>query len=119
MDDEVSERLPVADAHRANVYVPPPDPAHERAAHAARLRMELAQSAHEQRDYLRKVERSRIQREKEERRVQRGLPQEPAQDTFTFQQRAPVYHDVRDQRARQRAPKQADPAMDQVLDQIL
>lgn len=81
--------------------------------------MELAQSAHEQRDYLRKVERSRIQREKEERRAQRGLPQEPAQETFTFQQRAPVYHDVRDQRARQRAPKQADPAMDQVLDQIL
>ncbi|KAI3628747.1 RNA-binding ATPase activator esf2 [Malassezia furfur] len=93
---------------------------HERAAHAARLRMELAQSAHEQRDYLRKVERSRIQREKEAKRAKRGLPQEPASSTFEFQQRAPVYRDVRDQRAAQRTPSAAaDPQMDRVLDQIL
>ncbi|WFC94989.1 RNA-binding ATPase activator esf2 [Malassezia brasiliensis] len=93
---------------------------HERAAHAARLRMELAQSAHEQRDYLRKVERSRIQREKEAKRAKRGLPQEPASSTFEFQQRTPVYRDVRDQRAAQRAPAAtANPQMDRVLDQIL
>lgn len=82
--------------------------------------MELAQSAHEQRDYLRKVERSRIQREKEAKRAKRGLPQEPASSTFEFQQRAPVYRDVRDQRAAQRTPSAAaDPQMDRVLDQIL
>ena len=81
--------------------------------------MELAQSAHEQRDYLRKVERSRIQRE-EAKRAKRGLPQEPASSTFEFQQRAPVYRDVRDQRAAQRTPSAAaDPQMDRVLDQIL
>lgn len=120
MDDEVPQGLPVANAHRADVYVRSRlTTAHERAAHAARMRMELSQSAHEQRDYLRKVERSRIQREKDEKRAKRGLPQEE-RDTFQFQQREPVYHDVRDQRAARRAaPQRADPQMDHVLDQIL
>ncbi|PKI83755.1 Esf2p [Malassezia vespertilionis] len=66
---------------------------HERASHAARLRMELSQSAYEQHDYLRKAERARIQRNTEEKRTKRGLPQEATQDAFTFHQRAPVYRD--------------------------
>lgn len=81
--------------------------------------MELSQSAHEQRDYLRKVERSRIQREKAARRHERGLPEETPQDTFSFQQREPVYRDVRDQRASHGVSQHTDPTMDRVLDQIL
>ncbi|PWN31056.1 hypothetical protein BDZ90DRAFT_205408, partial [Jaminaea rosea] len=45
--------------------------AHERAAHASRLRTELSQSKVEQQDYLRKVERARVARNKEERKRQR------------------------------------------------
>ncbi|WFD22299.1 RNA-binding ATPase activator esf2 [Malassezia equina] len=95
---------------------------HERASHAARLRMELSQSAHEQRDYLKKVERSRIQREKEAKRLRRGeAPQSEAPPTHTYQQRAPVYRDVRDQREQQgpyRAPAPGGDKMDQVLSQV-
>ncbi|KAK0525445.1 RNA-binding ATPase activator esf2 [Tilletia horrida] len=92
----------------------------ERASRTARLRTELAQSALEQKDYLRKVERARIMREKEARREQRRptsdqkLPtqqQQFQQDASTsasdagrdgnrvrtFKQRAPLLTDVRDQ----------------------
>ncbi|WFC98979.1 RNA-binding ATPase activator esf2 [Malassezia yamatoensis] len=93
---------------------------HEKAAHAARMRMELVQSAHEQRDYLKKVERSRIQREKDAKRLKRGIPQEEAPVEFEFHQRTPVYRDVRDQRAMQSAPNaKSNASMDHVLDQIL
>ncbi|WFD43070.1 RNA-binding ATPase activator esf2 [Malassezia psittaci] len=93
---------------------------HEKAAHAARMRMELVQSAHEQRDYLKKVERSRIQREKDAKRLKRGIPQEETPVEFEFHQRTPVYRDVRDQRAMQSAPTATSNAsMDQVLNQIL
>lgn len=96
--------------------------AHERATHAARLRMELSQSAHEQRDYLKKVERSRIQREKDAKRARRGeAPSSEAAPVHTYQQRAPVYRDVRDQREQQgpyRAPATGGDKMDEVLSQV-
>lgn len=94
----------------------------ERASHAARLRMELSQSAHEQRDYLKKVERSRVQREKEAKRIKRGeAPSEAVAPTHTYQQRAPVYRDVRDQRTHKgpsRTPASGGADMDKVLSQI-
>ena len=46
--------------------------AQERASHAARLRTELSQSAYEQKDYLKKVERARVQKDKMERRKRKG-----------------------------------------------
>jgi len=98
--------------------------AHERAAHASRLRTELSQSKFEQQDYLKKVERARVQKDKEEKRRQRaqkagstgtggtagvvggdsasaGAPAKvvgPGGKTRTFKQRQPVSRDVRDQR---------------------
>lgn len=97
--------------------------AHEKASHAARLRLELSQSAHEQNDYLRKVERARVHRKKDAKRAEAG--EAPARvSTHTFQQRTPVFRDVRDQRARaatSTAPASAPPksaAMEQVLDSI-
>lgn len=94
--------------------------AHERAAHTSRLRTELSQSKMEQADYLKKVERARIQRQKEERRKQRavtaatdGSPSKAqcnssledrlsteTQRVRTFQQRQPVLRDVRDRESR-------------------
>lgn len=85
--------------------------AHERAARQARLRTELSQSRMEQADYLRKVERARVQRDKEEKRRRRaeakGLGQQadaatasgPGGKVRTFKQRQPVSRDVREQRA--------------------
>ncbi|CAO1621322.1 unnamed protein product [Parajaminaea phylloscopi] len=84
--------------------------AHERAAHASRLRTELSQSKMEQADYLKKVERARVQRQKDERRRQReakaatpgddksasAAAPSAAQRIRTFQQRKPVLRDVRD-----------------------
>lgn len=90
--------------------------AHERAAHASRLRTELSQSRFEQQDYLKKVERARVQRDKEERKRLRAdkaggdravtattTPSDPAASApggkiRTFKQRQPVLRDVRDQR---------------------
>ncbi|KAF8556272.1 hypothetical protein OG21DRAFT_1409329 [Imleria badia] len=46
--------------------------AHEAAVHAARLRVELAQSKSEQRDYLRNVELARILDKRNEKRKERG-----------------------------------------------
>lgn len=94
---------------------------HERATHAARLRMELSQSAHEQRDYLRKVERSRIQRKKQAERAEPPTNEDEAPaPKRKFQQRTPVYRDVRDQRvqnhSRTSAPAGQD--MERVLSQI-
>ena len=87
---------------------------HERASHAARLRMELSQSAHEQRDYLRKVERSRRQRKRE---ASDEVPSAPAR---IFQQRTPIYRDVRDQRAQGQEGGHGERKqdMEQVLSQI-
>lgn len=87
---------------------------HERASHAARLRMELSQSAHEQRDYLRKVERSRRQRKREAR------DEAPSAPARVFQQRTPIYRDVRDQRAQGQAGGHGERKqdMEQVLSQI-
>lgn len=86
---------------------------HERASHAARLRMELSQSALEQRDYLRKVERSRRQRKRE---ASDEVPDAPARK---FQQRTPIYRDVRDQRAQgQEGGRDRKQDMEQVLSQI-
>lgn len=90
--------------------------AHERAAHASRLRTELSQSRFEQQDYLKKVERARVQRDKEEkRRLRAERSQLPAVETVTdrassapggkmrtFKQRQPVLKDVRDQREQDR-----------------
>ncbi|PWY96971.1 hypothetical protein BCV70DRAFT_213897 [Testicularia cyperi] len=81
--------------------------AQERASHTARLRTELSQSAFEQADYLKKVERARIQDKKAERRKTKANDADestPATDdnntgrekVRTFKQRQPVTKDVRD-----------------------
>ncbi|KAH7916111.1 hypothetical protein BJ138DRAFT_1132138 [Hygrophoropsis aurantiaca] len=51
--------------------------AHEAAIHAAKLRVELAQSRTEQRDYLKNVELARVLDKRAERRKQKG--EEPAE----------------------------------------
>lgn len=96
--------------------------ANERASHTARLRTELSQSAFEQKDYLRKVERARIMDEKAEkkrRRLEReqtsgtasanaGEAEAPARDgqrVRTFKQREPVYKDVRDDKTKAKRPE--------------
>lgn len=108
---------------RSSAFFPSPSTAHERAAHASRLRTELSQSKFEQQDYLKKVERARVQKDKEERRRQRvqkagssgvggtgsiggdaasaGAATKaigPGGKTRTFKQRQPVSRDVRDQK---------------------
>ncbi|SNX87623.1 related to ESF2 - essential nucleolar protein involved in pre-18S rRNA processing [Melanopsichium pennsylvanicum] len=77
--------------------------AQERASHAARLRTELSQSAYEQKDYLKKVERARVQRDKLERRKRKAEKEGGAVDaqsgmekSRSFRQRQPVLKDVRD-----------------------
>ncbi|KDN39164.1 hypothetical protein K437DRAFT_213358, partial [Tilletiaria anomala UBC 951] len=72
--------------------------ANERASRTARLRTELSQSAFEQKDYLRKVERARIMQDKAERRAQKSRrePERDGKRVRTFKQRAPVFKDVRD-----------------------
>ena len=76
--------------------------------------MELSQSAHEQRDYLRKVERSRRQRKRE------ASDEAPSAPARVFQQRTPIYRDVRDQRAQGQEGGHGERKqdMDQVLSQI-
>ena len=78
--------------------------AQERASHTARLRTELSQSAYEQKDYLKKVERARVQQDKLERRKKKAEKSGEAVDdqsgmekSRTFRQRKPVLKDVRDQ----------------------
>lgn len=90
--------------------------AHERAAHASRLRTELSQSKVEQQDYLKKVERNRVQKLKEEKRRAReggegkmggaaaattasDKQQSEEQRVRTFKQRKPILRDVREQEA--------------------
>lgn len=78
--------------------------AQERASHTARLRTELNQSAYEQNDYLKKVERARIQNEKAQRRAAKAQKSDSSQADLTqgmeksrtFKQRQPVAKDVRD-----------------------
>lgn len=78
--------------------------AQERASHTARLRTELNQSAYEQNDYLKKVERARIQNEKAARRAAKaqtsGISTADANQGMekarTFKQRHPVAKDIRD-----------------------
>ncbi|KAK0568674.1 RNA-binding ATPase activator esf2 [Tilletia horrida] len=92
----------------------------ERASRTARLRTELAQSALEQKDYLAKVERARVMREKEAKKTKSAASkadggsssqqqafvtatmggQRDGQRMRTFKQRAPVLTDVRDQHAK-------------------
>ncbi|CDW97936.1 hypothetical protein [Sporisorium scitamineum] len=78
--------------------------AQERASHAARLRTELSQSAYEQKDYLKKVERARVQNDKMERRKRKAEKLGTQVDDHsgmeksrTFKQRKVVQKDVRDQ----------------------
>ncbi|GAC98375.1 hypothetical protein PHSY_005969 [Pseudozyma hubeiensis SY62] len=78
--------------------------AQERASHAARLRTELSQSAYEQKDYLKKVERARVQSDKMERRKRKAEKLGTEVDDLsgmeksrTFKQRKVVQKDVRDQ----------------------
>ena len=79
--------------------------AQERASHAARLRTELSQSAYEQKDYLKKVERARVQNDKLERRKRKAEKlgngevddQSGMEKSRTFKQRKPLQKDVRDQ----------------------
>lgn len=78
--------------------------AQERASHSARLRTELSQSAYEQKDYLKKVERARVQKDKLEKRKRKADKLGTDIDTEsgmekarTFKQRKPVTKDVRDQ----------------------
>lgn len=78
--------------------------AQERASHAARLRTELSQSAYEQKDYLKKVERARVQQDKLERRKRKAEAtgvevddRSGMEKSRTFKQRKVVQKDVRDQ----------------------
>ncbi|EST08657.1 Zinc finger, C2H2, LYAR-type [Kalmanozyma brasiliensis GHG001] len=78
--------------------------AQERASHAARLRTELSQSAYEQKDYLKKVERARVQKDKLERRKRKAEAvggevddKSGMEKSRTFKQRKVVQKDVRDQ----------------------
>lgn len=53
--------------------------AHEAAIHAAKLRVELAQSKSEQREYLKNVELARVLDKRNQRRKEKGLgPLEPS-----------------------------------------
>lgn len=93
--------------------------AHERASHTSRLRAELAQSASENKDYLIKVERARVARDKEAKRAARlaasgegstaqaKLPTDERRK-HTFKQRAAVRSDIRDAAPVQREEKRAD-----------
>ena len=81
--------------------------ANERASRASRVRAELSQSAYEQKDYLRKVERARVMRDKEERRKAREGKEtsktveskEPVKARErTFKQREAITYDVREKR---------------------
>ncbi|UZJ54250.1 hypothetical protein CBS101457_003570 [Exobasidium rhododendri] len=88
--------------------------ANERASRASRVRAELSQSAFEQKDYLRKVERARVMRDKEARRNAReakagtsttdnSTQKSPTQQQNkakerTFKQREEIVRDVREQR---------------------
>ena len=68
------------------------------------MRTELSQSAYEQKDYLKKVERARVQKDKMERRKRKAEKLGTEVDDVsgmeksrTFKQRKPVQKDVRDQ----------------------
>lgn len=85
--------------------------ANERASRASRVRAELSQSTFEQKDYLKKVERARVMREKEARRQAREQKAQqpdtrqtpssvqPARE-HTFHQRETVSRDVGEQRSK-------------------
>jgi hypothetical protein len=96
--------------------------ANEKASRASRVRAELSQSAFEQKDYLRKVERARVMRDKEERRKAReakgpvasggddnkgGQEQRPKAKERTFKQREAIVKDVREQRDKKRTNEDA------------
>ncbi|EPQ28110.1 uncharacterized protein PFL1_04437 [Pseudozyma flocculosa PF-1] len=80
--------------------------AQERASLTARMRTEMSQSAYEQNDYLRKVERAKMQKYKADKKRKRAeekgeaLPADtaPEKGFKTFKQKQPVVKDVRDQR---------------------
>ncbi|PWN32918.1 uncharacterized protein FA14DRAFT_191979 [Meira miltonrushii] len=87
--------------------------ANERASRASRVRAELSQSTFEQKDYLRKVERARVMRDKQARLDAKLQKQQQQSDTtngstntktlnqprqHTFRQREAVLRDVREQR---------------------
>jgi hypothetical protein len=91
--------------------------ANERASRASRVRAELSQSAYEQKDYLRKVERARVMRDKEERRKAREAKATPENAASkepvkakerTFKQREAITHDVREKRERRSMNGTAD-----------
>jgi ESF2/ABP1 family protein len=83
MDDEISSQVQVEHVDRANRWDNKHSDwhtvtkriigiAHEAAVHAAKLRVELAQSKSEQREYLRNVELKRILDKRNEKRKERG-----------------------------------------------
>lgn len=87
--------------------------ANERASRASRVRAELSQSTFEQKDYLRKVERARVMRDKQARLDAKLQKQQQQSDTtnasanttplnqprqHTFKQREAVLRDVREQK---------------------
>ena len=83
MDDEISSQVQVEHVDRANRWENKHSDwhsvteriigtAHEAAVHTAKLRVELAQSKSEQREYLRNVELARILDKRNEKRKERG-----------------------------------------------
>jgi len=84
--------------------------ANERASRASRVRAELSQSTFEQKDYLRKVERARVMRDKQARLDAKLQKQQQQTDPttnpishnqprqHTFRQREAILRDVREQR---------------------
>lgn len=90
--------------------------ANERAARTARLRTHLSQSRAEQNDYLRKVERARVERAKEEKQQKRreaaggssgegqvAMSSSSKGREKTFKQKSALFKDVREMESKQAA----------------
>ncbi|EIW82451.1 hypothetical protein CONPUDRAFT_53712 [Coniophora puteana RWD-64-598 SS2] len=90
--------------------------AHEAAVHAAKLRVELAQSKAEQSDYLKNVELARVLDKRAERRRQAG--KEPVERPRPETKRLPVEDGERPVKKRQRVEHSDGKDLDQVLGSV-
>ena len=86
------------------------DPAHEAALHSARLRVELAQSKTEQRDYLKNVELARVLDKRAERK---GGPLETTRKRLADEQ-----GDSRKKKKPKAVPDDSTTALDSVLSSV-
>ncbi|KAI6031239.1 hypothetical protein BKA83DRAFT_4197557 [Pisolithus microcarpus] len=89
--------------------------AHEAAARAAKLRVEITQSRSEQNEYLRNVELARIVNKRNEKRKEKGL--EPLQPKEKREKRPPVDDDTREKKNKR--PRVDDDARNAQLQDVL